>query len=167
MARRTFDDCSARSLMHGPSRPLACPLLIDRVLAWRSCPTGERLRRITLLQDDRVLLFHHDVSQSPQMFGEFSGFTFARGAATCASLTPAPESACAHIYRHTLEVAVPGGATATLAPGMTQNVGGYIVHHGTTESFTRFPETSAGYGGCADLRDGPTQVTAVWVPAAP
>ncbi len=62
---------------------------------------------------------------------------------------------------YSFELTVPGGATATLAPGQAQTVGDYRVLHGTTTTVERFPPRNAGDTGCADLNAGSVELTAV------
>jgi hypothetical protein len=109
---------------------------------------------IILKQGDRVLLVHQADGG-----GGSVGFTLAVGDTLCGT----PFNDCADFYRHDLEVTVPGGATATLAPGQSQTLGAYRVFHGSTESVTQLPG-----GGCADVYDGwiSSQFTAVLLPSA-
>jgi hypothetical protein len=114
--------------------------------------------RVVLAQSERALIFYQ--SGNLETFGTFSGFTLARGDALCAEAYPTVEQRCADIYRHELDVTVPGGSTATLAPGGERAVGAYRVIHGSSTSVTRipsYPENSA----CADLDQGSLQVTAI------
>ncbi len=115
--------------------------------------------RIVLREEDRILLFHEDTSL--ERFGTFSGFTLAGGDALCAMPFPNAEYRCADIYRNQLELTVPGGATATLAPGQAQTVGDYRVLHGATTTIERFPPRNAGETGCADVNAGDVELTAV------
>jgi hypothetical protein len=120
--------------------------------------------RVVLERGDEVLLFHQDSNVDPFQLGTFWGFTLGRGAAVCATAFPTQDARCADVYQHNLEVGVPGGQSATLAPGEAATVGSYRVLHGTTGSVEIVrPATPAGPCG-TDLVDGPTQVTAVKLP---
>ena len=120
--------------------------------------------RVVLEQDDQVLLFHQDSNVDPFMLGTFWGFTLAHGAALCATPIPSQDSRCADAYRHALDISVPGGPSATLAPGEAQTVGSYRVLHGRSDSVEIVRPTTPADPCAADLVDGPTQVTALRLP---
>jgi hypothetical protein len=107
--------------------------------------------RVVLEQGDRVLLFHEDgFITSPEVTAGFSRTT---GATVCET-----SWGCADSYGKALRVTVPGGATATLAPGQTDTIGAYQVSHGNTTSVIRRQPHS-----CTDLLFDLTnsQITAV------
>lgn len=123
--------------------------------------------RVVLRNDDHVLLFHQHTNMDEHLLGTFSGFTLERGAAICATPEPNAESRCADTYHHELEVTVPGGMPATVAPGEGGVLGSYRVIHGSTDTFEYLLPRNPGAGGCNDMHVGPTRFTAVRLPAEP
>jgi hypothetical protein len=120
--------------------------------------------RVVLEQGDRVLVFHQDSNVDPFQLGTFWGFTLARGEAVCTTPVPTRDDRCADAYRHALDISVPGGQSATLAPWEAQTVGSYRVLHGTSDSVEIVRPATPADQCAADLVDGPTQVTAVLLP---
>lgn len=112
--------------------------------------------QVLLEQGGRVLLFHEvGVLGTAKAAAGFSRVT---GATICET-----SWGCANNYRQELQVTVPDGTTATLAPGQTDTIGGYQVSHGTTASVVRqLPNT------CTDILYDSTysQMTAVLLPQA-
>lgn len=158
-----YDDLPRRVIL-GPREVAELPVVIGEALyLTREFEYISALlkghSRVVLEQQDRVLLFHQH--SELHMFGTFSGFTLALGDAVCARPYPTAENPCSDIYRHQLEVTVPGGVTAALMPGQAQTLGQYRVLHGTTSTVTRFSRTSPRDTGCADVDDGPTEITAL------
>jgi len=110
--------------------------------------------QVVLEQGDRVVLFHEDgFLGSPAPEG---GFRHTAGTAVCQRA-----SSCLDSYRSELQVTVPGGATASLAPGQTETIGGYQVSHGKTESVIRHQPNT-----CVDVLYDSTysEMTAVLMP---
>jgi hypothetical protein len=149
-------------LIVGPRELGELPVSIDEVLVL-SVELASNVfyghHRIVLQGEDRVLLFHQVTSL--ERFGTFSGFTLEGGDALCAAPFPTAERRCADVYRNQLKLTVPGGATATLAPGQAQTVGDYRVLHGTTTTIERLPPGNAGDTGCSDVNSGNVELTAV------
>jgi hypothetical protein len=110
---------------------------------------------------ERVVLFHQESSRDA--FGTFEGFRLTRGAIVCSG---EERAGCIYTHQHELEVTVPGGASASLAPGESRVLGDYHVLHGETMSLLwRIEEPNQGGGECNDIFERPNQVTAVYVPS--
>jgi hypothetical protein len=119
-------------------------------------PLYPGVHQVVLEREGGVLLFHQTgVLSSPD---SGAGFSLARAATVCEEA-----AACQDVYHSALQVTVPGGATATLAPGQTDTVGDYQVSHGSTVSNVRHEPNT-----CNDVLYDQTynEITAVLLPEA-
>jgi hypothetical protein len=116
--------------------------------------------RVIARVGERVVLFNQE--SSVDAFGAHDGFQLTRGAKVCHEESP---DGCIYSYRHELDVTVPGGASASLAPGESRTLGDYRVLHGDTSSILwRIESPNQGGGECNDIYERPSQVTAVFTP---
>jgi hypothetical protein len=132
--------------------PLAIGAELDLLLIERPASYMPGEYRVVLRQGEHVLLFHGSSLEE--------GFTLAQGDELC-GMPSFPN--CANTYRYNLEVTVPGGTTATLAPGQSQVAGDYFVQ-GSMSSIDKYA-----YESCpSDLYDGWVNIdfTAVLLPEA-
>jgi hypothetical protein len=157
------EEC-AQWVILGP-RPLGeLPVSIgdELLLTFEAFGLIDYFSRVVLQQDEDVLLFHQDTNYS-DLFGTFSGITLERGDVLCVAPYTSSEPAqhCADIYEHELLVTLPGGASATLARGAEQTVGGFRVLHGSTTRVNRFLPITSNDTACSDLASESSQVTVV------
>jgi hypothetical protein len=132
--------------------PLSIGAELDLLLINRPATYMPGEYRVVLRQGEHVLLFHGSSREE--------GFTLAQGEELC-GMASVPN--CANTYRYNLEVTVPGGATATLAPGQGQVAGDYFIQ-GFMSSIDKYADESC----AADLYDGWVSIdfTAVLLPEA-